>query len=242
VLVVVASPDDNAARALVDRWRKHGCGLLTSADLSSRGWRFTPGDCPDKQTAVVEGRLVPTQQIEGVLTLLPNVLPHELHHIIPRDREYVAQEMTAFLLAWLTELHCPVLNRPLATSLVGPLWPIERWRHVAICAGLKATTLNRRVETAGVSPWMLPPSGAFVTVVGEGLIGDVPAQLGVQAKRLAAAARAELLTVFFDGADADSCFLFADPRPSLGDQRVADAILSHLWRAAHREVATGKLR
>jgi hypothetical protein len=241
VLVVLASPDDHAARALVARWGRERAGLLTCADLSHSGWRHELGTGgTGRSTAVVDGRLVETEAISGVLTLLPWVLPNELDQIIPGDREYVAQEMTAFLLAWLTQLPCPVLNRPTTTSLAGPSWPVERWRHLAAHAGLRAAPIRRRADpaaSAGAEP--LPvPAVASVTVIGDRCVGDVPA-LAAQARRLAAVAGAELLTVYFDRADASASVLLADPRPPVSDRRVADAILAHFQQAGPARAATG---
>jgi len=235
MFVVVASRDDPAARTLVARWRRHGAGLLTCTDLSSPGWRWSPGSAWDQSTTVVDGRVIETKRIAGVLTLLPCVFPHELSQIVPNDREYVAQEMTAFLLAWLAGLNCPVLNQPLPTSLMGPLWPVERWRRLAIQSGLRAAPVHRRqTPAAGMSLAEPPLFGVPVTVVGDRWIGDVPSELGADAQRLADAAKAQLLTVFFDRADPHGSVVQASPRPLIGDERVSDAIIDHLQRAACR--------
>ena len=85
--------------------------LMTPADLSQPGWRFRLGDAAGS-TAVLGGEPVPASAIAGVLTRLPSVTDHDLTHIAPSDRAYVAAEMTAFLLAWLTALKCPLVNRP----------------------------------------------------------------------------------------------------------------------------------
>jgi hypothetical protein len=239
VLVVLAAPDDDAARALVARWGRDRAGLLTSADLSRAGWHHELGTSgTGRSTAVVDGRLVETEAIAGVLTLLPCVLPHELDQIVPGDREYVAQEMTAFLLAWLVQLRCPVLNRPTTTSLAGPSWPVERWRHLAAHAGLRAVPI-RRLAGPAASVGTEPASAvASVTVVGDCCVGDAPA-LAAPARRLAEAAGAQLLTVYFDRADASASVLAAEPRPPVGDWRVADAILAHLRQAGPARTATG---
>jgi hypothetical protein len=244
VLVVVASRDDHAARTLVERWQQHGACLLTCADLSMSGWRYrldTSGARPS--TAVVNGRVLETGQIRGVLSLLPCVFPHELLQIVPGDRDYVAQEMTAFLLAWLAGLDCPVLNRPNAISLMGPSWPPERWRHLAVRVGLRAAPLRRQTLGAPASSILpLPPTAASVTVVGDCWVGDVPAELAAQGRRLADAAGVELLTVVFDRADPEASFLVADPYPAISDQRVADALLGFLHPAADSRAPVGAHR
>lgn len=244
VLVVVASREDHAARSLVARWRPHGAHLLTCADLSVPGWRYRlDAEGATSSTAVVDGRMVPTQQIRGVLTLLPCVFPHELRQIVPGDRDYVAQEMTAFLLAWLTGLDCPVLNRPHATSLVGPLWPPERWRHLAVRAGLRATPLRRQTTRPPTSPMLAStPTATTVTVIGDRMVGEVPASLAAQAHALAAAAGVDLLTVVFDRPDPEASLLVADPRPPIGDAQVADAMLALFQQPAGSRSQAGARR
>jgi hypothetical protein len=59
MLLVIASPWDEAARALVERWEPQGASLLTVSDLSKGGWRHYPGD-PDSSRAVVGGKVVAT--------------------------------------------------------------------------------------------------------------------------------------------------------------------------------------
>src|SRR5262245_31751193 len=130
MLVVIASRFDRSAAQLAARWTTAGALLLTCADLSLAGWRWTLGE---SQTAVLvaSGRRVPTSALTGVLTRLPAIFPQELLHIVPEERDYVAAEMTAFLRAWLADLACPILNRPTATCLSGPGWRSEYWTATA---------------------------------------------------------------------------------------------------------------
>src|SRR5229473_654434 len=124
MLVVLAHRYDQEARELVSRWSASGACLLTSADLSCKGWRHSSEESA-ASTALVSGRVVHVDQISGVLTLLPGVFEEELVDIVPSDRSYVAAEMTAFLLCWLSTLQCPVLNRPTPTCLSGLYWRQE---------------------------------------------------------------------------------------------------------------------
>jgi hypothetical protein len=72
-----------------------------------------------------------------------------------------------------------------------------------------------------------------VTVVGDRCVGAVEAGLADQARRLAAAAGVELLSVRFDGPELGSAFLGADPRPDVSAPDLADALLAWL-RAGRR--------
>ena len=118
MLLIVAQRNDLAARSLAERWRSRGAALLTARDLSMPGWKFDlPAQGPSR--LIAEGRPFSSSQIAGVLTRLSAVPATELDHVAAEDRAYVSSEMTAFLLAWLSSLPCPVLNRP---DTQRPLW------------------------------------------------------------------------------------------------------------------------
>src|SRR5260370_30282273 len=126
MLVVLASRYDPSSQEFVTNWAGDA-GLLTSQDLSVRGWRYEPGG--QVRASVISGRLVSTDEIDGVLTRLPCVGEGDLVDIVPGDRGYVAAEMTAFLSAWLCDLRCPVLNRPTPGCLTGPYWRQAKGIH-----------------------------------------------------------------------------------------------------------------
>ena len=77
---------------------------------------------PEEAAAVIGGQVLPVADITGVLTRLPAVQPEDLAHIATADRDYVASEMTAFLIAFVSALPCRVLDRPSAGALSGPAW------------------------------------------------------------------------------------------------------------------------
>jgi len=235
VLVIVASQWDHSAKALAKRWADCGAGILTPRDLSVEGWRLRPGDWDDG-AIVVDGKRVAQREITGVLTRLPCATAQELIHIAPEDRRYVASEMTAFLLFWLSQLRCPVLNRPTAACLAGPFWRQEQWVHVAATAGVPVQPVRRIVGVAAScaeNTLELPP--AVVTVVGKHTMGDGHRVLHRAALRIAKLARAELLSVSFSGPCPDAKFIGAGIFPDLGNEVVADAVLDHLEsaQAAH---------
>src|SRR5262249_58906860 len=115
MIVIVAHRYDNVAQHLGSHWASYGASLLTSTDLSSKGWRYELGRAHTASTAVISGQIVAREDIHGVLILIPHFFAQELVEIVPRDRVYVGSGMTAFLPAWLCELSCPVLNRPTPT-------------------------------------------------------------------------------------------------------------------------------
>jgi hypothetical protein len=238
MLLVLASRYDEAARALVQQWSAHGAALLTPDSLSTEGWRY--GDVPPEDFQVmVEGMPLRTAHIRGVLVRMPCVPQDELRRIRPDERAYVATEMTAFLLAWLSCLSCPVLNRPTPGCLAGPGWRPEQWLHVAARTGVPVVPVRRCTDTPG--SYELPAEASrphtSVSVVGEQCLGPVTPLMEDYALRLARAAGVELLAVQFAGPPDAPVLAGANIWPELHAPRVSEVLLSRLLRddGAHQE-------
>lgn len=228
MLVVVADRHDRQARDLVERWSDSGAGLLTCEDLSVAGWRHRLSD-PENSTLVIGGRSIAADEIAGVLTRLQYVSERELFRIAREDRRYVAAEMTAFLRSWLSSLECPVLNRPVSTSLSGPGWCHEQWIHAAARLGIPVRPVRRRIAFPAGAPDAEPvPPDVTVTVVGERCLGPVNGVLAAQARHLARAARVDLLSVHFGETGDGPELLGAGSWPDASSPEVADAILEYL--------------
>ncbi|MBD2412111.1 hypothetical protein FACHB389_03580 [Nostoc calcicola FACHB-389] len=251
MLVVVASRHDKAAEALVANWSAYGASLLTPEDLSVAGWRHyvrgggdggDGGDegetsssspsspsSPSSSSAVVGGVTIGLDQITGVLTRLPSIFEQELLHIIPEDRGYVAAEMNAFLISWLSSLKCPVLNRPTPTYLLGPAWRPEQWVYAAAQLGIPVRPVRRQSSLlASVRPQVMEKPAVKVTVVGDRCLGEVEKLLASHARRLADAAQVDLLTVNFSSSESSAELLGADLWADISAPNVADAILEFL--------------
>jgi hypothetical protein len=213
LLVIVASERDPAALALAERWGADA-RLLTPADLSRRGWRFDPAD-PAAGSAVVDGRQVQVAAIDGVVTRLPAVYEADLARIVAADRRYVAQEMTAFLLAWLSALPCRVVNRPVPPSLGGPAWQRHHWTSAARRARLPLSDDGE--------------GGRTLTVVGGRCVEPADPADARLAVALAGATGLDLLAVRVGPTgNGTSGFVRADPWPDPSRPDVADALLAHL--------------
>jgi hypothetical protein len=224
MFVVVTSGHDPDAAALLAHWGKDCARALSPRDLSRPGWRHHVG-CAGEEWAVVAGDRVPSRDIRGVVSRLPAVREQDLPHIAAEDREYVAAEMNALLLSWLSRLRCPVLNRPTPTSLMGRNLSRERWLLLAARAGL---TLARSGPLA--TDAQRARATAALTVVGDRWVGTLSPVLGNQAVRLAALAGMQLCTVRFDGAGPGAAFVDAELFTDLADPRVADALHAHMTR------------
>lgn len=230
MLVVLASAWDDAARELARRWRHLGAQLLTPFDLSRPGWCFKLGGV-STESAVIEGEVIDPSAIRGVLTRLPCVSARELPHIVAEDRDYVAAEMHAFLFAWLSNLRCPVLNRPTAFCLAGPSWRPEQWVHLAASLGMDVEPTRRTVEPGA------PIRGAgladqhgtsSVTVAKERHAGSSDPLLVEQAHQLAAGVGVDFLTVFFRRSTARPRFSGASLWPDIAEPAIADLLLTLL--------------
>ena len=220
MLGVVASRHDREAAGLARLWAGDGAALLRAEDLSMKGWRYYP-DSPERSVAVVDGVVTPCREITGVLIRRPCVVEAELAHIHPADRPYLAQEMSAFLFAWLSSLTCPMLNRPRDACLLGAPWRRTQWAHAAAQVGIAVQT------TPGSA--LASPAGegvADVVVVGRRRLGGGAQRFAAQAGRLAAMAGAELMGAAFE--TEGGAFLGATLRPTLSDPEVVEAVREYL--------------
>jgi hypothetical protein len=230
VILIFASPYDPASVSLSARWAEHETNVLSSADLSVAGWRHDL-QSQAASTAVVGGRVIPFQEIKGILVRWPGVFPQELTQITPADRDYVAKEMMAFLVSWFLTMKCPVINQPTPVSLTGPAWRLEQWTYAAAQIGIPVQKALRHVvlgshEVDEVEP-SLPLSTTTVTVVGERCFGEVEQKLREQSVQLAKAAGVSLVSVSYSGPEANSFFVGADLMPKLSVE-TEDAVLELL--------------
>ena len=109
MLILLASERDEQARALATRYARDGLRMLIPANLSRPGWRWRNAD-PRGTVALIDGERVFPNEIDGVITRLPWVLPCDLPDIQACEQEYVAAEINAFLLAWLVSLRLSAIE------------------------------------------------------------------------------------------------------------------------------------
>jgi hypothetical protein len=83
-----------------------------------------------------DGRWLHDGEVRGVLNRTSFIPPSSLLLVHPSDRDYVAQELQAFLLSWLHSLQAPVLNGPTPLGLSGRLRHVSEWIWLATEAGL----------------------------------------------------------------------------------------------------------
>jgi hypothetical protein len=229
MLLILASRHDPHAVRLVRRWRRAAAHLLTCADFSRPGWEFHSGE-PNRGRLVVHGRRRWARDVRGVLVRLPVVTAADLPHIDAEDREYVAAELMALLVAFLCELPCPVINRPTPLLLTGPAWTADRWRCEAKRLGMAIGPQRRTIELGSLSQEGCAPLpvAETVTVVGENCFGSEQAQIREFAQHLARQAGVSLLRTRFARQRTRLVFIDADLTPTLEDPEVEGAVLRSL--------------
>ncbi len=225
--MIAANRWDRTAKACAARWGTDCAGVLTAQDLSTAGWRQRLGQF-ERGTVVVGGKILPHADITGVLTLLPSVTEQDLVDIVPEDRAYVASEMTAFLVFWLSSLICPVLNRPTPMCLSGPHWRREQWVSAAARAGIPVQSFRRRAAHGSDAVQEALPDSTIVTVAGRSIIGEADPELLLHAQRLAGIAGVQLLAVNFSSPRRNARFVTASTFPDLSDDRTVEAVLECL--------------
>jgi hypothetical protein len=226
VLVIVGSVHDASALRMAHDWAPFNAALLSCRDLSSKGWCYWPADRSNSR-AVVDGKVVAERDIRGVLIRRPWIMEAELTHISAADREYVAAEMNAFLVSWLSSLECPVLNRPKGVCLCGPNWSPAQWVHAAAAAGIAVKPARAKAGTSGAKG----PGSQSVTevvVVGELCFGAANGTQAEAAKRLAQISRTPFLAVRFASAKGSQLFLSATAMPALSNPEIANAARDYL--------------
>ena len=222
MVLIVASRVDASAPRLASALHECPARVLTPLDLSRPGWRVFSGR-PGSDIGIVDGEAVESRRVEGVVCLLPRVFPRELVHIEAEDRAYVAEEMTAFLIFWLSTLACPKMNAPTAGCLSGPLWSQVHWLAAAASAGLPITPHRRSTQSSDRS------SSEFrrtVTVVGPRTIGDDDGDLRRYARLLASWAGMHLLSVHFTETPDGPRFSGVDPFPELATPAALEGVLA----------------
>ena len=233
VIVIFASRYDLSSRPLAAQWSAHDARLLTCDDLSVAGWRHylnSDLNSENASTAVVDGKIVATEDISAVLIRWPGVFEQELTYIQVADRGYVAREMMAFLVSWLSGLKCPVINCPTPVNLSGPAWRLEQWTYTAANLGIPVRKAVRQVtHKRELNENSKLESQVSVSVVGDRCFGKVDESLLDQSRRLAVAAGVSLVGVSFSGPEAGSFFTGADLLPQLSEE-TADAVLDLLIR------------
>jgi hypothetical protein len=187
-----------------------------------------------------------------VLSLMAVVDPGELAEIVSDDRGYVAGEMTAFLVAWLTWLvdqGVAVMNRPTPLSLTGPALHQEQWLVAAAREGLAIQQSHRRTGLFDVAGPGVPglrfdaqqssiaQALIAIPVVRDQVLPDpagrrLPDRVAQGLHRLATTVGADMLTGLFVESGDELRFSNAVPAVDVGRPDVAAAVIGAIGASA----------
>ena len=222
-LLVLGSALDDHPAALTRHWRCWGrdAVLVQPRNLSRPGWRLRVGR-PEDLAAASDDRRFGHKDIDAVVSALPWIAPYELVHVVESDRDYVAQEMGSFLLAWLNEFEGPLVDRATPLNLAGCGRSKWQWAAVARSSGIAA------------DPEWSAPTIAVTVVGGEGVTvhgEDAPPDGLEEAAVVIARASARVLVTLTFALSEYVVLVGAEPRPAVGDSAVARDLLNLLERA-----------
>lgn len=209
MLVILASIFDESAKRLVELWGSLNACVLTCKDISVAGWSHYLSDS-SLSTAVINGEKISNDQIDGVLTRLPYVTETELPHIMNHDRSYVAAEMMAFLVSWLSCLKCPVLNQPTPLCLLGPNWSLEQWIYAAAQIGIPVRSICSQSSQANTRHTSDDLQLVTVNVIGDHCYGALDDKMAKQSLSLTRAAGVDMLSIHFTTSRNGSVFIGAN--------------------------------
>jgi len=202
-------------------------------------WEHTMGvSDPEFSITLVDGRVIKSGAVRGVLNRLTHVPRHHLAG--GPDYDYATQEYTAFFMSWLFALPMPVINRADAQGLCGAWRHISEWVWLAGRAGLptplygqKSTDrIDETVEIRRLHPVGTPTITAIV--VGERVFGPhLPSRILAGCLRLAQLAKAGLLGIEFAASASENGWTFAGatPMPDLrvGGEPLLNALAEELF-------------
>lgn len=149
---------------------------------------------------------------------MPCIRSGELTWIQPEDREYVAAEMTAFLLFFLNALPCPRLNRPTPGCLSGPLWSPLRWMVEAARLGIPVLRPTSEETTSKQEECRQ------VTMVGGEAVDGADGVLASMTLALGRAAEVEYLSATFLSVDGAPKLIGVHTLPSADSASSLEAI------------------
>jgi hypothetical protein len=142
MILILASIVDAAAAAFAEEFAvSANVSLMTCRDLAASRIALRHPNFA-ASTLTIGGREISVREITGIINLLPAVFPEELVFYPPWEQEYQAAEFHALLTFLLSNIDRPVINRPAAGSLAGPIVNPVAWYHLAWRAGIRVSSIS----------------------------------------------------------------------------------------------------
>jgi hypothetical protein len=152
MIVVLGGRHEPVAAGLVAAWPD--AGLCSAEDLCAPGWVWHAGGATGTRQWIVQGRAVADSAVSGVFVARSAVHAAELRHTDPRDRSYLAAEVSAFVACLLAStsarVSTPVVDGAFGDASLRP----ERWMPLAERWGLSPAPVRlARVARSPVPAW-----------------------------------------------------------------------------------------
>ena len=226
MILIISNYLDDTAGELLKLFPAGKASLFTSQHLSSRGIAAYSNQFNNSYVTIEENSLS-VESITGVITLIPSIFPWELIQIEKEDREYVAGEMTAFMIYFLSCLRCPKLNPPSPSCLSGFNWRQEHWIKKAfeLRIPVKPIEISSREK---IKTNYLDAEIITIIIIGNQFCGQDNELLISYAFHLARHTGMKLLQVnFIKYSNDETYFLSASQFPDLDNNSVMEAMVDY---------------
>ncbi len=225
MIVFLCSPGDVSARWFVaELVRQHGVAaqIITPQELvyaPDMQHRLDGAEAFSSVTLKSHGTL-DSASITGVVNRLEYLPDAHLANVTATDRAYMQQELLAIWSSWISALPCPVINRPTAISMSGPMFHPAIWQHNAAAAGLPSAHMIYDADLP--DPMPPPPVQSAIVCQGQCHSTSVSPDLFGACCDLADYVGLDMLEVLFGHGPDGMVFSYASPIPDLSH---ADASL-----------------
>ena len=229
MIIFLCSPDDISARHFVTGLRRHhglAAQIITPQELvyaPDMEHRLNGTHTFSSVKLASHGRL-DSRSITGVVNRLEFLPDAHLARVNATDRAYSQQELLAIWSSWISALPCPVINRPTAICVTGPLFHPAIWQHHAAAAGLPTAPMLYDVDLP--DPVAPAPMHSVIVCKDQCHGASLPPGLFGACCDLARLAGLDMLEVMFGQGPSGAVFSHASPIPDLG--RAAPGLLAQV--------------
>jgi hypothetical protein len=246
--LVLASDFDEAARWVADRLAARADGtvdFVSHVDLARAVWEHQLGpDAVCSRIELADGRTLDSTEIQATLNRMAYVPAWLVDDLVPEDRPYGLQELSALVLSWLQSLPAPTINPPSPRGMSGPWRSPAEWALLSSQAGLdvmpivfdsasdagESNVVNGGLGWCSIGPGV--PDGEDVIVVGDAVFSRhaLPEDAVEACRRLAVAADTPILGLAFTEYDGRPMVAGVTPLPDLraGGDEIVDAVAALL--------------
>jgi hypothetical protein len=219
MILILASYADNKARDFGTAHQEKGVRVLNCRHLACNAMALYHPEMASSFISV-DGEQIPLGEIEGIINMLPFIIPEELFFFPDQERAYQCEELTALLNFLMASLHCPIINGPTALNRSGLSFNRLYWYNLASTLSIPAIKVDYDTSQDEFS---IPEKGAMESsVYYTGLRDSRNASIIYQySSKMAAALNLNYLKAYFVR-DQDGQVRFAEARtaPDSSDERM----------------------